>query len=177
LKPEVELTLTSLNPTYGISQLYLFPAFQTREAYRLATGMEAPPYDPSRPLKAWFDPKALENPRRKIVYENVIAYAANGAPLVGPDGKPVLEPLVIDREIAATVNIPPKGPGLPEQPVTGQEVPVPLRPLASNEELFFQFGGSVAVRNTDLIDNMESGFTVRDRVLLRAIADKLGVAR
>ena len=168
--------MTTLNPIYGISQLYLFPVFQTREAYRLATGMEAPPYDASKPLKSWFDPRALDNPRRKVIYENVIAYAANGAPLVGPDGKPVLEPLVIDKEIAAAVNIPRKGPGIPEQPVTGQEIPVPMRPLAANEEFFFQFGGSVAVRNTDLVDSLESGFTVRDRTLLKAIADKLGIA-
>jgi hypothetical protein len=164
-------------PTYGISNLYLFPVYQTREAYRQATGMEPPPYDENKPVKSWFDPRAMENPRRKIVYETVIAYAANGAPLVGPDGKPVLEPLVIDREFAATVNIAPKAVGLkPDVPYTGEEIPVPIRPLEPNEELYFQFGGTVAVKNKELFGKLsESGFTVEDRTLLRRIAERVGV--
>ncbi|MCS7025598.1 MAG: hypothetical protein NZV14_12430 [Bryobacteraceae bacterium] len=165
-------------PTYGISHLYLFPVYQTREAFRQATGLEPPPYDEKKPIKSWFDPRALENPRRKIIYENVIGYASNGAPLVGPDGKPVLEPLVLDREFAATVNIPPKAPGVPDLPHTGEEIPVPLRPLEPNEELFFQFGGSVAVKNKDLFQKLaeSAGFSEQDRLLLRKIAAKLGVA-
>lgn len=121
----------------------------------------------------------MEAPRRKIVYENVIAFADNGAPLADSDGKPILEPLLIDREFAAVVNIPPKAPGVPDQPTTGIEIPVPLRPLAANEELYFQFGGSVAVKNKDLFPKSESGsgFTDEDRAVLRAIADKLGISR
>lgn len=163
-------------PTYGIHELYLFPVFQTREAYREATGQEPPPYDPHKPIKSWFDPKAADSPRRKVVYDNVLAIGENGYPLAGPDGKPMLEPLVIDKEQAATVNIPPKKPGTPDQPVTGHEVPVPLRALAPNEELYFQFGGSVAVRNKDLVARMQEGFTFEDRALLHRIAEKLGVS-
>lgn len=163
-------------PTYGISNLYLFPVYQTREAYRQATGLEAPPYDPNRPLKSWFDPKAMDNPRRKIIYENVIAYAENGAPLVGPDGKPLLEPLVIDKDFAAVVNIPFKAPGVPDQPTTGLEIPAPLRAVEETEELFFQFGGTVAVKNKAAFAELEvGGFSVSDRRLLLAMADKLGV--
>jgi len=164
-------------PTYGISNLYLFPVYQTREAYRQATGKEPPPYDENKAVKSWFDPRATEDPRRKIVYENVIAYAANGAPLVGPDGKPVLEPLLIERDFAATVNIAPKAVGtLPDVNYTGEEIPVPLRALEPNEELFFQFGGSVAVKNKELFGKLsEGGFTAEDRMLLRKIAEKIGV--
>ncbi|MBL8229015.1 MAG: hypothetical protein JNL98_11075 [Bryobacterales bacterium] len=164
-------------PTYGISNLYLFPVYQTREAYRQATGMEPPPYDENKPVKSWFDPRAMENSRRKIVYENVIAYAANGAALVGPDGKPVLEPLMIDRDFAATVNIAPKAAGVPDVPHTGEEIPVPIRALEPNEELYFQFGGSVAVKNKDLFGKLteSGGFTAEDRILLRKIAEKIGV--
>lgn len=162
-------------PTYGIASLYLYPVFQTREAYKQATGMDAPPYDTNKPIKSWFDPAAMSNPKRKIIYDNVIAFADNGAPLTGPDGKPVLEPLMLDREDAARVNIPIKAPGLPDQPVTGLEIPVPLRPLEPNEELYFQFGGIVAVKNTDLFGKLETGFSIEDRALLRAIAGKLGV--
>lgn len=167
-------------PTYGIANLYLFPVYTTREAYKQATGVEAPAYDPSKPIKSWFDPAAAENPRRKIIYDHVIAYGPNGMPEVGPDGKPFTEPLMIEREWAGTVNISPKSfsaTGPTEPPVTGQEVPVPMRPLEAGEELFLQFGGTVAVKNKDLFANLEQGFTGRDRALLFAIADKLGVSR
>lgn len=163
-------------PTYGITNLYLYPVYQTREAYRQATGREAPPYDDRQPVKSWFDPKALENPRRKLVYDSVIAYADNGAPLVGPDGAPILEPLLIEREFAGTVNIPPKGLDVVGIEYNGLEIPVPLRKLEPNEELYFQFGGSVAVKNKDLFSKLEIvGFTIEDRALLRSIAQKLGV--
>jgi hypothetical protein len=165
-------------PTYGITHLYLFPVYQTREAYKQATGVEAPPYDPTKPLKSWFDPKAAESTSRKLVYERVIAYADNGMPLASLDGKPVLEPLLIDRLVAATVNIPPKGPNIPDAPTTGLEIPVPLRALYADEELYFQFGGSVAVKNKALFGQLEAGnFTAADRALLQAIAEKLGISR
>lgn len=164
-------------PTYGITHLYLFPVYQTREAYRQATGVEPPPYDPNRPLKSWFDPHAATSPSRKILYDRVIAAAEDGAPLVGPDSKPILEPLMLDKSVAGSVNIPFKAPGVPDQPTTGIEIPVPLRPLFANEELYFQFGGSVAVRNKDLFGKSEIGFSTSDRALLQAIADKLGVER
>lgn len=164
-------------PTYGISNLYLFPVFQTREAYRLAVGVEPPPYNERIPIKSWFDPDAAKNTRRKIIYENVIAYAENGAPLVDAAGKPMLEPLVLDVAIAGAVNIPFKAPGVPDQPTTGLEIPVPMRPLTDNEELFLQFGGTVAVKNKAAFAQLEQlgKFTDQDRSLLQAIAAKLGI--
>lgn len=165
-------------PTYGITHLHLFPVYQTREAYKQATGMEAPPYDQSKPIKSWFDPKAAANPSRKIVYDQVIAYADNGAPLASAEGKPMFEPLLIDRAVAATVNIPVKGREIPDQVPTGFEVPVPLRALEPDEELYFQFGGSVAVKNKKLFGQLETGgFTAADRALLQAIAEKIGIGQ
>jgi len=164
------------NITYSIQTLYLFPVFQTREDYRNKVGNEPPPFDPSKPVKSWFDPQALSNPRRKIVYDNVLAIADNGIPLVDGDGKPFFEPLLIDREDAATVNIPIKdfAGKIPEQQTTGTEVPVPLRALMPNEELVVGWGNLVTVRNkTFLIETAH--FTVDDRKLLHAIAVKLGV--
>ncbi len=163
-------------PTYGISNLYLFPFFQTREAYFAHTGKEAPPYDPNKPVKSWFDPKAAESSSRRIVYERTVAYADNGMPLIGPDGKPFLEPMVLDRAVAANVNIAPKGPDLLDQPSTGLEIAVPCRPLEPGEELYLQFGGTVAVRNKALwAADVEVGFKGADRALLQAIAEKLGI--
>lgn len=169
---------TQLPPTYGVSNLYLFPVFQTREAYRLAVGVEPPPYNERIPIKSWFDPDAHKITRRKIIYENVIACNPdNGAPLADDAGKPMLEPLVIDVAFAGAVNIPFKAPGVPDKPTTGFETPVPLRPLTDNEELFFQFGGTVAVKNKAAFAQLEQlgKFTDQDRALLQAIAAKLGI--
>ena len=160
---------------YGLQILYLFPVFQTREEFRAVTGYEAPPFNPAKPLKSWFDPKALENPRRKIVYENVLALADNGAPLVDSNGQPYMEPLLIDREDAAVVNIPVKdfSGRIQEQHPIGQEVPIPLRALTEHEELVIGLMGLVQVRNKAIDESV--GFTPRDRALLSAIAAKLGL--
>jgi len=161
-------------PKYSLDKLYLFPYYQTREDYRRAMGEEPPAWDPHRPPKYWFDPNARQSPRRNVVYDNVLATSDSGSPLVGPDGKPMLDVLVLSKEEAATVNIPPKD----VTNVAGAdrpEVPCPLRALESNEELFFDFGGVVAVKNRELYAQLEVGFTSEDRALLQAIAKKLGI--
>lgn len=162
-------------PTYGLENLYLFPVYQTREAYQAATGMETPPYNPNKRIKSWFDPEAATSTKRTIIYERTLVASDSGMPLAGADGKPLLDVLAISREDAAAVNIPPKGPGILDQPVMGTEVPVPLRELSTNEELFFQFGGSVAVRNKTAFAAIEIGFTAEDRAIIREIARKLGI--
>jgi hypothetical protein len=162
-------------PKYGIENLYLFPVYQTTEAYKEAVGQEPPPWNPQRPPKAWFDPEAKDATRRNIVYDNVIAMSESGHPLVGPDGKPMLDVLLLKKEDAATVNIPPKGLGTTNTPgADTPAVPVPLRPLDPNEELFFDFGGVVAVKNRALFPQLEVGFTLEDRLLLQRIAAKIG---
>lgn len=161
---------------YGLEDLYLFPYYQTREDYLKATGHEAPAWNPSRPPKAWEDLKAIQTGRRNVVYDFVIAYAKNGSPLVGDDFKPSLDLLVLQKDEAATVNIPPKGPTVSN--IAGAdvpEVPPPLRALEPNEELFMPFPGVVAVRNKDL-QPLEYGFNRNDRKLLQEIAKKLGLA-
>lgn len=164
-------------PTYGLANLYLFPVYQTREEYRQKTGMEAPPFDPTKPVKSWFDPTAASSTRRKLVYDNVVAIADNGLPLADTSGHPMLEPLMIDREFAAVVNIPVKDftGQIQEAHPVGVEIPVPLRALDPGEELFFGFGGVVMVRNPKEFEKLEVGFLHEDRLLLRAIASKLGI--
>jgi hypothetical protein len=41
---------------YPLSALYLFPLYLTRAAYQQATGKQAPPFNPSLPIKTWADP-------------------------------------------------------------------------------------------------------------------------
>ncbi|MCX6594131.1 MAG: hypothetical protein NTZ56_21670 [Acidobacteria bacterium] len=158
----------------GIEQIALFPIFSSRQAYRDALGKEAPPYDPSRPPKNWFDPAAATTTRRSVVYEMVLALTDDGRALAGPDGKPELEPLVLRREEAATVNIYADGLGF----ATPNKVPVPapLRALKPNEELQFGFGGQVIVRDLSIpLPSETDGFNSADRATLQAIAEKLGL--
>lgn len=160
---------------FGLERLHLFPYYQTREEFRKANGFDPAPFNANRPPKYWFDPAAKEAARRAVVYDNVIAYAANGAPLVGADSKPVVDVLVLSKEEAATVNIPPKGLGVANIPGSDvPEVPPPLRGLKDDEELFFPFPGVVAVRIRGT-QEADRGFTEEDRAILEAIARKLGV--
>jgi hypothetical protein len=160
---------------YGLEKLHLFPYYQTREAYEAATGVAPPKFDGTRPPKYWFDPAAKDSTRRNIIYDQILAYAANGSPLVDENGKPMLDFLMLYKEEALAVNIPPKGIGTANIPGADKpEVPPPLRALRPDEELFFPFPGVVAVRIKGTLEP-DRGFTEEDRELLLAIARKLGV--
>jgi len=161
-------------PKYGLDKLYLFPYYQTRDQYMKAIGEEPPPFDATRPPKYWFDPNLLNSAKRSVVYENTLAVGENGRPASGPDGRPFLEPLLIFRLEAATVNIPLKQTAN-EPGAEVPEVPPPVRALDPDEELVFDFGGLVLVRNTKLIEDIVVGFTLQDREILHAVARKLNV--
>lgn len=161
---------------YGLDSLYLFPYYQSQEDYTKATGAAAPAFNANRQPKYWQDPKAKDSTRRLVVYDQTLAVALNGDPLVGPDGKPMLDLLVLQKDEAATVNIPPKGFGVANVPGAGvPEVQPPLRALESNEELGFGFGNTVYVHNIDYPFDGGGSFNADDRMLLKAIAKKLGV--
>jgi hypothetical protein len=162
-------------PKYGLKSLYLFPYHQTREDYERATGSVCPPFDSARAPKNWLDPSAAKSTKRNVAYQFALVTADNGTAIPGPDGKPQLDVLVLKKEEAATVNIPPNATNVPGADVP--EVPCPLRPLEPDEELAFGFGGVVEVRNKRLYaEATETGdFTAADRQCLFAIAAKVGV--
>jgi len=161
-------------PKYSLSKLYLFPTYQSREEFRSATGAEAPAFSAARPPKYWFDPNARDSLRRNVVYDHVLAVDDGGNPLPDKSGRPMLDPLVLTKDEAATVNIPPSTTNLPGAGVP--LVPVPLRALEADEELFFDFGGVVSVKNTKLYPQpVAEGFSAQDRQLLQAMARQLGV--
>lgn len=160
-------------PEYGIRELYLFPYYETRERFQKETGIEPPPFDPTRPPKYWFDPQAASSTKRNVIYDSVIAQNELGNPIRDEEGRPVLEALLLKREHAATVNIPPKKGGN-EPGAEVPSVPVPLRPLHEDEELAFDPWGGVRVRNKKLwVEPVSYG--KYDRDLLMAIARKLNV--
>ena len=164
-------------PKYSITNLYLFPAYGTREDYEKATGQEAPEWNPYRQPKSWFDPDARKSTSRRIVYEYALATSPDsGVPLFDSQGRPQLDALVLDRDEAATVNIPPKGLGMTNVPgADAPEVPVPMRALEPNEELYRDWAGIIMVKNKDYFPEPEAGFGEEDRRLLKNIAAKLGV--
>jgi hypothetical protein len=41
-------------PVYGVDALATVPVFQDREAYKAFTGVQAPPFDPTEPVKRWY---------------------------------------------------------------------------------------------------------------------------
>ena len=47
-------------PAYDLDVVAKFPVYRSREAYRAARGMDAPPYDYNRPIKRWQDPDAAQ---------------------------------------------------------------------------------------------------------------------
>lgn len=157
-----------------LTNYYLFPRYQTREDYRVAAGVEPPPFDARRAPKYWRDPSAMLQPRNNVVYSNVLWVSERGIAVPGTEGRPQLDVLVLSKAEAATVNIPPSG-----SAVEGAEVPevqVPLRDLEPGMQLEFGYAGVVRVRDTTVAEPYQSGaFTANDRVLLQAIAHKLGV--
>jgi hypothetical protein len=164
--------LAQQRATYSLSELHLFRTFQTIDEYRKATGEEPPPYDPTRPPKAWFDPSALASPRRTVVYEPVLAIGPQGQVLADSAGKPMLDILLLSKEEAARVNIWHDQTGQPVPMLP--PVPMPLRQLKPNEELIFLYPEVVVVRDKSV--EVDPGmFTAKDRALLRKIADRLSV--
>lgn len=151
-------------PIYGLAELNLFQAYQTRDEYERLTGQPCPVWDTGRPPKYWFDPAAAASTKRTVVYDLAVFGLR--------DGKPELDLLVLSKEHAATVNIPP----FKWSETTDPAVPVPLRALDPDEELIVAFGGVVQVKNTaHPFWGDAGGFTASDRTLLKAIAKKLGV--
>jgi hypothetical protein len=162
---------------YPLNSLYLFPVFQSRAEYFNVTGEQAPPWNPNKPVKTWFDPEARKTTRRTIIYDSALMYHENGALVVDPSGQPVLDTLALLKEEAGQVNM------LPDEKMVDYgwgskvaQIPVPLRKLNSNEELVITFGSVVAVRDKSAAIDTPVHFTTSDRLLLQKIAQKLGVS-
>jgi hypothetical protein len=161
-------------PIYGVDRLYLFPVYSSRAAYEKEFGVEPPPYNPGCARKNWFDPKAAESTRRYVTYDRAFALTDRGTIIKDEKGQPVLEPLVLNKDEAATANIPPDR-GF-DDAWAAPSVPVPMRALETGEELAYDIAGNVVVRNRELHEaTLDPGFTNADRRLLREIAKKLGV--
>ncbi len=140
----------------SIREYFKFREYASAVAYTVATGKPAPAFRPEMPVKRWFDPAALANPRATFRYDAV--------ELV--DGKFKVIEISMSGYEAATVNIPASG----TDPAVG-EWPVPLNPLPEGawiEPSGNPMGDPVVKTEEDLA--LQPGvFTVEDQRKLDAI--------
>lgn len=170
----------------GIQSLYRFAVSQTREQFKQTTGVEAPPWDPNKPIKSWADPNPPDPDEEGNVRYLVLALAADKKTPAVQNGRPYLRTLTINRVEATLVNIPPKDfardtrnvdPGS-LSPMASIEVPVPCRQLNSDEELAFGFGGLVEVRRKQQEPTQGGSVTATDpevKQLLFEVNSKLDI--
>lgn len=82
---------------YGVLDLSLFKTY-TRDSYLAAFGVQAPAYDPSRRIKAWFDSTVdASDPEEAVVYK-ILSTDKNGAPSI--------KQIALTSKEASTVNLP-----------------------------------------------------------------------
>lgn len=96
----VSLPVTPAEPaaeSYSILDLALFKSY-SRESYRAAFGVDAPPYDRSRRQKSWFDSSVSSSAQNRTVSYHVATRDQNGSE--------ILQQVVMPAEEAATVNLP-----------------------------------------------------------------------
>lgn len=82
---------------YGIDALALFKIY-TRDSYRATFGVEAPPWDPGRRTKTWFDSTVDDSSSGVSVRYNVVSRDSAG--------RWSLSPLTLPADEAVTVNLP-----------------------------------------------------------------------
>ncbi len=83
--------------SYGFSELALFKTF-TRDSFRSAFGSEAPPYDPTRLIKTWFDSSAdTSDPANVVLYKILTP---------DPKGQWGFRQVVMPAREAGTLNLP-----------------------------------------------------------------------
>lgn len=157
---------------YGTTELALFDIIHSREEYKARFGEEPPKFDETIRPKYWLDTSVdLSDPEGEVTY--LIVRKVNNTPSLMRSSMSNWE--------ASRVNIP----DTPQQGAAGIgpyiKTPrdMPLRELLPNEALFqispFEFG----IMRSDLKaaeDDAANQWTAKDRVMLKAIAAKLGVA-
>jgi len=161
-----------LTEYYPLSALGLFKEY-TRESFRLAfPDTPIPSFDIGRRVKNWFDTSvSLADPEADVTYYVFRATPANPEVFTYQmTTMPVLE--------AATVNFAPAGTVVDAAIQAALKRPLremPVRLLFSNEEIVNAFTGPM-IRRTDRISpDMVISWTEGDRLVLNAIAKKLGV--
>lgn len=96
-RSEPVIPVQPMQPSYGFSELALFKNY-TRESFRAAFGAEAPPFDPARLIKTWFDSTVDTSDAANVALYKVVSADARGQWGV--------RQMVIPAREAATLNLP-----------------------------------------------------------------------
>lgn len=183
IRPKPEVPISTARS--GVTDLILFPVYQTREDWATQFGSEPPSADPNRRAKYWFDPdyagvRPEDDDGEAVGYDTLLIHPLTGVVAKDVNGNPRIGKIWMSKWEAGSVNIP-SGISNEFHPATiiarQQPWPPPLRPLHPDERLEFGFGGVVYVRNINIRELRvgTDGFTESDRQLLHAIARKLGL--
>lgn len=100
-----------------LSEFYQFPVYQTREQYDAQPGENAaaPPWDSSRVVQPWVDPKPVYSMDfigvgKLAIYEAAVQMASNGTYATDEAGQPKISRMAIPFAHATVPNfLPPKG--------------------------------------------------------------------
>lgn len=165
--------------------LDLFETYPWAEDYKSKTGQEAPPFDPSKPIKNWADPSPVDDGGGTAIYGTTIVKM--NTPL---DGTVTQHPvsLVLTLADARAVNlmsIKDANAGGAYAGKSFASLPVPQRPLAVGESFhvyvlgpgipaLFVVNDALNAQQTQQQQAAAGGFTVQDRADLQAIKAKLG---
>ncbi len=110
--------------------------------YTRATGKPCPAYNPTFPIKTWFDNRKFTSPQNTVDYLTA---------RYDPSGQvPSLYPFSLSAAVAASVNIPPDSGPIP--PSSAGEYDVPCRDLLPSEILYPREGALIDVINTNVFD-------------------------
>ncbi len=148
---------------YSATALQTLQTF-TYESYRSAAGVP-PPWDATRPEQFWFDSTASTAVGSIYQYSAVLT-DANGNPIIGPQ--------MIPAVWALTPNIP-----QPQMTPSTSILPVPVRALLANEQLFLNPDaagpgvGGPWVLNTSMEGTLAATYTQSDKTILARLGDYL----
>ncbi len=134
-------------------------------------GVELPVFDVSRRPKYWEDPAAAQSAEDYVIYPRVLAIQEFSPynPAKDENGRPFLQSLILPKEVAATVNIPP-------EVTQGLKLRAPYGPVCKEvpEGLELAWGGALST-SVVLVDPKAKStkaiaFTQYHEELLEAIA-------
>lgn len=132
--------------TRPLNEIYQFSTYGTAEDYENAFGAPPPAWDPKNQPKFWFDPNALNSPKKYITYTFVVLDDF-GRPWRDKDGNPETVDLPLEKRIAAAINIPPNEANYPGHGQDPIQVPLDLSKLGPNEALRFNKAGILEIRD------------------------------
>lgn len=121
-----------------LTERRILPYYQTAAQYLQATGLAAPPFDQTKPVKRWSNCGGAAGPDEVWTYQALATDPKTGGVLKDSNGRPYLKAKGLMAEAACAVNIPPdtSKPGSPN-PTQLPEIQAPVAALAEGEILVF----------------------------------------